>query len=597
MNYKVIALLAFATQTTNALDAIAKYEPGSEVVDHSLIDEDQKSLEAAIILEGKFPSESGMGIYEQGGHSKSYATLTLTAPLTRKIAKKTEFSGTRSFSVDDSFLFRGKAYADANEGDTILKIQYPAGHCLVGALSDTERNLDGCVVFSGTMFDGFNSYNYTQANDYSDNNNGRTLQGFSTAVESKMINCGVGCPEQNALEGFTYYGTPDWADQWIQAANAGGQTKFTNGNADFRQYGYDGQFESIKKSTSYVVALFYALHEFEASVAACVPGTSYDNDNAIHKWDEGVAFYVGSIPGPNGVDSKGGGGKLHWALAGKRCKDFGTCGPNGGEFEGLAQVNYLLRDEFNAGKQNLHDGNCEGAKANMLRISDLAYLPLVQGTLRYAHKVAKKVTGEKGQAEGAVFQTGVLPKVHAQGEAGRKAAKIIYDNMKVSDDPQTSFLAVKEAFESVYEAMGLDCEMVGGYVDDNNEYYTEAPYNSAPCKSKCDFPLKSFPFTRTNLSMSCKQLNNMSPDLKDSVCMVGGGKETCPQTCMGKCACNEKAKDKFTRTNNKKMSCKALSLARKRKQLCKRNPNAKIVCPSTCKNFCDFNPLKFKISA
>ena len=87
-----------------------------------------------------------IAIYEQGGHSKSYAALTLTEPLTSAIAKKTEFSRTRSFAVDGSFLFTGKAYADADVyvGATELKLQYPAGHCQVGGLSATERNLEGC---------------------------------------------------------------------------------------------------------------------------------------------------------------------------------------------------------------------------------------------------------------------------------------------------------------------------------------------------------------------------------------------------------------------------------------------------------------------
>merc|ERR1712194_589553 len=92
-----------------------------------------------------------------------------------------------------------------------------------------------------------------------------------------------------------------------------------------------------------------------------------------------------------------------------------------------------------------------------------AYIPLIQGTLRYAHKIEKKDTEEKGQAEGATFASGVLPHVHAQGAKGGAAAQIIYDNMKVSNNPQTDFSAVKEAFESVYAEMGIDCELIGGY--------------------------------------------------------------------------------------------------------------------------------------
>jgi hypothetical protein len=68
-----------------------------------------------------------------------------------------------------------------------------------------------------------------------------------------------------------------------------------------------------------------------------------------------------------------------------------------------------------------NDGNCDGARENMEKISDLAYLPLVQGTHLHTHEVSKRVTGEKRQAESAVFQTDILPEVYSQGVIGRTA--------------------------------------------------------------------------------------------------------------------------------------------------------------------------------
>jgi len=587
MNYKALALAAFITKTY-ALDPIAKYEPGSEVVDHSLMDLDQKSLEAAIPAEGKFPSVSGMAIYEQGGHSKSIVTLTLDEPLTVTIAKKTEFSG----SDIEGNLLKGKAVEETPIGSTTLKLLYEPGKCMIGALDDDQRKFTGCITFIGSVFDGINTLTYRTPGGYNDNTNKRTLQGFSTAVREKMIECDA-CPEINAQEFLDYYGVPDWGDQWIQAANAGTSTLdvFDNGGADFSQYEYVGQFECIKKSTSYVQTLAYALHEFEASVAACQEGLSYDDANydAIHKWDEGVAFYVGSLPGKDGLQEKG--GKLHWALAGKRCKDFKTCGPKGGEGEGdLAQVNYKLQAIFTKGKLAIYEGKCTVANDAMLRISQLAYIPLIQGTLRYAHKVEKKVTEEKGQAEGATFASGVLPHVHAQGAKGRAAAQIIYDNMKVSNDPQTDFSAVKEAFESVYAEMGIDCEQIGGYLDDNDEFYG-APYDSSPCVSQCDPAFKRFDWKGMNLQLNCKSLNNLEATMKSSVCKAGGGAAACPQTCGGYCACTDKASAKFQKNAaGKMMSCKALSKARKRRQICNKKPQAKETCPVTCRNMCSFEP-------
>ena len=71
--------------------------------------------------------------------------------------------------------------------------------------------------------------------------NGRTLQGFSTAVESKMINCTPGCPFPDAKMFVDYYGQTDYGDRWVQAALSGGATSFSNGNADFKDYGDDGK--------------------------------------------------------------------------------------------------------------------------------------------------------------------------------------------------------------------------------------------------------------------------------------------------------------------------------------------------------------------
>merc|ERR1712193_467285 len=89
---------------------------------------------------------------------------------------------------------------------------------------------------------------------------------------------------------------------------------------------------------------------------------------------------------------------------------------------------------------------------------ELMYIPLIQGTIRYAHTVAVRQGSEKAKAEGAVFAASVLPRVHA---ADPEAAKIIYNNMRVGAT-STDHIAVKKAFESVYADMGIKCSDVGG---------------------------------------------------------------------------------------------------------------------------------------
>jgi hypothetical protein len=81
------------------------------------------------------------------------------------------------------------------------------------------------------------SYTYTVTQD---NNNERTLAGFSTSAQEKMFDCPY-CPYSDYLKFRDYYDVFDYANQWVQAAFSGGKTSFKNGNADFGEYNYEGR--------------------------------------------------------------------------------------------------------------------------------------------------------------------------------------------------------------------------------------------------------------------------------------------------------------------------------------------------------------------
>ena len=83
----------------------------------------------------------------------------------------------------------------------------------------------GFALSGNISADGITDIGYTMALD--DNKAKRTLQGFSTAVESKMST------ETHTIYFHDYYGAWDYADQITQAAFAGTATSMTNGNADF----------------------------------------------------------------------------------------------------------------------------------------------------------------------------------------------------------------------------------------------------------------------------------------------------------------------------------------------------------------------------
>jgi hypothetical protein len=275
-------------------------------------------------------------------------------------------------------------------------------------------------------------------------------------------------PYKDAKYFVDYYGNADYADKWITAAFTGGQTNFLSGrgNASFNLYGLIGRGECAKKGTAYMAIFMYVLREFEDAIDDCKANCISCNDDPVHAWDEGVAFYSGSLEGEDGVPT----GKLMHELADKRCVDFNTCVD---ESNSRSHVNNELLNLFNIGQGQLQSGLCTEARQTKEKIADLMYIPLIQGTLRYAYKVGKQSGGEKEKAEGAVFAAAVLPRIHAANE---KAADVIYNNMRVGAS-STDFKTVKKAFESVYKDLNIKCSDVGGLVSPEGGYFEEA----GPC--------------------------------------------------------------------------------------------------------------------
>jgi len=171
-------------------------------------------------------------------------------------------------------------------------------------------------VATGRITDGTNTYDYTY-DPLTANKNGRTIRGFSHAVESKMISGCKGCPYIDAMYFKNYYGDPDYGNKWVQAAFGQKETDFKSGrgNADFSKYGFTGQRECIKKGTAYINIFMYVIKEFEDALDDCSVGCIDCNDDPVHAWDEGVAYYSGSLEGNSG-DSDG---KLLHQLADNMC--------------------------------------------------------------------------------------------------------------------------------------------------------------------------------------------------------------------------------------------------------------------------------------
>jgi hypothetical protein len=139
----------------------------------------------------------------------------------------------------------------------------------------------------------------------------RTLQGFATSGASKMY------AEKWWNIYKNYWDDDDYADTFVLKAFDGGAWASKD---DLMRA------ELVKKGVAYQAVWMYVLHEFEDAIKDCLNGDIYDNDattagDSPHAWDEGWAFYAGSIEGTDGSGS----GQLLFQLAEKRCADFGTC--------------------------------------------------------------------------------------------------------------------------------------------------------------------------------------------------------------------------------------------------------------------------------
>ncbi|KAG7343103.1 low iron-inducible periplasmic protein [Nitzschia inconspicua] len=459
-------LLASSAQAASfrrrlSFERIAGYEPRSQVTDHNAIDLDQQAIEIQLAMGTTESFNAASKIYTDGAFSKSVAKVQLASPLTSSVAEGDQITGLNA----DGAEVVGTAYASYSTGADVIEIQYRTLDlqssyvgCQVGA--NPNPNTVGCFAPTGTLsINGEGSVSYTY-NPLTDNGNKRTIQGFSTAAKEKMHDC-PNCPYSTYKKFYDYYGAFDYANQWVLAAFDGSRTSFSNGNADFGIYGFEGKGEAIKKGTAFMNIWMYVIREMEDALDDCQEGCSIENcnDDPVHAWDEAVAFYTGSLEGKDGSGS----GVLLHALADKRCENFKTCGDLANDVTGTSHVNLEIFRQFSIGLNKLLQAQCSSAREQKERIEQLMAVPMIQGALRYAYIIdMENNSGEKAEAEGATFAAAVLPLVHA---CNADAAATIYDSLRVGNNGSANFQKVKSAFESVYECMGIRAEYVGGYYD------------------------------------------------------------------------------------------------------------------------------------
>jgi len=447
---------------------IAGYIPLSSVQDQNNIDLDQKALEHQLAKQNQASFENALRIYNEGAFSKSAAEITLLTPLDVRLWKGTPVIGMSQIGnrVD------GKLYNNVFAGETAITVQYDSTDieeekCQVGA--NPEPILDGCLVSAGSLEIALNpgnlrAYPYTYDLEVS-NVNKRTIQSFSTTAQNEMYRC-PHCPLEMYQKFYQYYGVFDYANQVVLAAFEGKSTNFERMNDDFGLYEFNERAELIKTTTVFMIIWMKVIERMENAISKCQPGCALEgngcNDDSINSWDEAVAYYTGSLEGPNGS----GIGVLLYAEADRRCVDFKTCGENSNSLSGTSGVNIDAFRLFELGQSALGSGECGEARAFKAGIEQKMLVPLIQGTLRHAWAFSAELSSEVSWGKGAGYLFSILPIVHS---CDPDAALTVVSNMQTLG--ATDFFAVKAALESTYDCLGIIPLEVGGLWDSTINYY------------------------------------------------------------------------------------------------------------------------------
>jgi hypothetical protein len=181
-----------------------------------------------------------------------------------------------------------------------------------------------------------------------------------------------------------------------------------------------------------------------------------EKNPGLHSWDRAVAYYTGSLDSKPDLDD----GKFLYSLANEQCSQFRTCSSKGNSAEGEAFVNSKIFDNFRGGQTMIMNGDCEGAKTVRDSIMTLMTVPLIQGTLRYAHLLSNDNDyWEPYGGNAAAFALSVLPHVH---ECNKDDAKIIHDQLMSQNNPDVDFDAVKRSLQRNYACLKVSCKQVGG---------------------------------------------------------------------------------------------------------------------------------------
>jgi hypothetical protein len=287
-----------------------------------------------------------------------------------------------------------------------------------------------------------------------------------------------------------YWASTGMADELAQKYSDTNVRAAFAGTGAFSGASFKMRAEVAKKGVAYQVVWMYVLHEYEDAIMDCLAGNIKSNDPSVggdapHAWDEGWAFYAGSLEGEVAQDEPSTTGVMVYKLANKRCENFGTCKDGA---TGVAKANLKHLALARKGRDKILLGECHTVAEEFDAIVDQMTIPLIQGMLKYAYESdpkagAKCASGsldcDKALGEAWAFAAAVLPRLNY---CDSSVAKLVKDNLDVTEiagataqGDGTAFVAspgpqmadgyakLKEEVEKTYPCLGITCEEVGVY--------------------------------------------------------------------------------------------------------------------------------------
>jgi len=333
----------------------------------------------------------------------------------------------------------------------------------------------------------------------------RTLKGFATKNynTAKLRGTDGGkYGEQLPPIYACYWNDWTWADSFV-----------TNSYSNVKD---NGRAELMKKGANYQAVWMYVLHELEDAIGDCYAGDITANDatptgGAPHAWDEGWAFYAGSLIAATAADAAKSStasqeGTLIWELSEKRGADFGTL-----DTTGPSKANVGLVADFIDGRDKIIAANCAGAEPVIDKIITKMTIPLIQGTIKYAWKADPANAGDcsadagktaltasdncvKSWTEGWAFAAALLPQLD---QCDPEVASVVRHNLDAgaTGPMQCGFATVKTAIESCYTKLGVTCADIGAFQSSTGVYAGADACTTIPAKPALATCSAKFPAT------------------------------------------------------------------------------------------------------